>query len=115
MKIKQHRREGVPVIELHGKLEGGPDNEKLLDIISKLAEDGELEAVVKLNKVPFISSTGLGILIRARSRFLPHGGVLRMCELTGRHLSLLAITQTQLLFEVYETEKDALEAANAPT
>ena len=113
MKIKQHRREGVPVIELHGKLEGGPDNEKLLDIISELAADGELEVVVKLNKVPFISSTGLGIMIRARNRFLPHGGVLRFCELTGRHLSLLAITQTQLLFEVYDSEKEAVRAALA--
>jgi len=110
MKIKQHRRDGVPVIELHGKLEGGPDNERLVEVVTELAGQGEQEAVVKLNKVPFISSTGLGILIRARNRFLPHGGMLRLCELSGRHLSLMAITQTRLLFEVYETEDEALEA-----
>jgi anti-anti-sigma factor len=66
-----------------------------------------------MNKVPFISSTGLGILIRARNRFLPHGGIMRLCELNGRNLSLMAITQTRLLFEVYESEKEALAAALA--
>jgi anti-anti-sigma factor len=113
MKIKQRRRDDVPVIELHGKLEGGPDNEQFLDALSELARQGELEVIVKMNKVPFISSTGLGVLIRARNRFLPHGGIMRLCEVNGRNLSLMVITQTRLLFEVYESEKEALEAALA--
>ena len=62
MKIKQRRRDDVPVIELHGKLEGGPDNEQFLDALSELVRQGELEVIVKMNKVPFISSTGLGVL-----------------------------------------------------
>jgi anti-sigma B factor antagonist len=113
MKVKTRQLEDVSVLDLQGVLEGGPDNLRLLGIVSEHARRGELELILNFKKVRFISSTGLGILLRMRNRFLEHGGVLRLCELNGRNLSLMAITRTRMLFEVYETEADALEAAHA--
>lgn len=113
MKIKTSRREGLPIIELGGRVEGGEDNLRLVGLISDYARENELDVVVNLKKVSWISSTGLGILLRVRNRFLEHGGALRLCEMSGRDLSLLAITRTNLLFDVYETEKDAIAATRA--
>lgn len=115
MKIKTRYVGNLGVLELHGKLEGGTDNLRLLGLVAEHAKKGELELVLNFAKVPFISSTGLGILMRMRNRFLEHGGMLRLCELSNRNLGLLSITRTRLLFEVYETEQDALDAAHAVT
>lgn len=113
MKIKTRRRDGLPVIELAGRLEGGEDNLRLLGLIADLARENELDVVLNLKKVKWISSTGLGILMRVRNRFLEHGGALKLCEVSGRDLSLFAITRTNLLFDVYETEHEAIAATQA--
>jgi anti-sigma B factor antagonist len=113
MKIKTIRRDGLPVIELAGRLEGGEDNLRLLGLIEDLARENELDVVVNLKKVKWISSTGLGILMRVRNRFLEHGGALKLCEVSSRNLSLFAITRTNLLFDVYETESAAIAAKRA--
>jgi len=113
MKIKTSRREGLPIIELAGRVEGGEENLRLVGLVSDYARENELDVIVNLRKVNWISSTGLGILLRVRNRFLEHGGALRFCEMSGRDLSLLAITKTNLLFDVYETERDAINATRA--
>lgn len=112
MKVKTRRVGDISVLDLHGKLEGGPDNHRLPELVGDHARRGELELLVNFTKVPFISSTGLGILMRARNQFLEHGGMMRLYGLNGRNLSLMAITRTRLLFEVYESEEEALEAAH---
>jgi len=115
MKIKTHRHHDVPVMELSGTLEGGPDNLRILGHVSRYAAKHDHELVMNLRKVKWITSTGLGILMRARNRFLEHGGSLKLCEMNERSLSLLAITRTRLLFDVYETEDDAVEAGRTVT
>ena len=56
---------------------------------------------------------GRKLRLRARSRYLAHGGMLHLCELRERDLSLLSLTRTRLLFDVHESEKDAIDAARA--
>ena len=113
MKIKTRRHHDVPVMELSGKLEGGPDNLRILGHVARIAANHDHELVMNLRKVNWITSTGLGILMRARNRFLEHGGAMKLCEVSGRNLSLFAITRTNLLFEVYDTEREAIAATGA--
>lgn len=113
MKIAVNRREGLPVIDLTGTFDGGEDNCRLVDVISELGRGGDLEAVLNMRRVKWISSTGFGILVRARSAYVSWGGIMRLCELNERALSLIAITQARLLFDVHESESEAIEAARA--
>jgi len=113
MKIRQHRRHGISVLSLHGHLSGGEDSCALVDRVSALAAQGEREVVLNLSGTKFISSPGLGILIRARSEFLVPGGMLRLCAIKSRDVSVLLYTKTLLLFEVYDTEQEAVQAALA--
>jgi len=112
MKIKQRRHGDVPIVEFSGKLEGGDDNLALLDTIEEIAQSGSLDAVLNLHKVPFISSTGLGILMRIRNRYMRYGGTIRLCDLNNRNLNLLMVTRTRLLFDVYESEQEAVDAVH---
>jgi len=110
MKIKQKEVDGVTVLELSGEMYGGPDNMKLVDIVSELASEKKLDLVVNLEKVKWISSTGLGILVSARSRYAKEGGVIKLCHPNDRVLGILQVTRLNLIFDVYKNVTEAIEA-----
>ena len=110
MKIKRKEVDGVTVMELSGEMYGGPDNMKLVDAVSDLVTEKRLDLVINLGKVKWISSTGLGILVSARSRFAKEGGVIKLCEPNDRVLGILQVTRLNLIFDVYPTEKEAIDA-----
>jgi len=97
MKIKQRQTDGVTILDISGEMYGGPDNMKLVEVVSELASEKKLDLVINLSKVKWISSTGLGILVSARSRFAKEGGKIKLCQLN-------------LIFDVYDTEGEALQS-----
>lgn len=113
MKIKELHDDEVPILEISGKLDGASDNRKLVNAIRECARAGEREIVVDLARVRMITSTGLGLLMRARNRLERDHGHLHLCELTPRNQELLYVTQTRPLFEVHESRGEAVEAAHA--
>jgi anti-sigma B factor antagonist len=108
MKIKRKEVDGVTVLELAGEMYGGPDNMKLIDEVSELAEQKKLDLVINLSRVKWISSTGLGILVSARSRFAKEGGVVKLCHPNDRVLGILQVTRLNLIFDVYDNEQEAV-------
>ncbi len=110
MKIKQKEVEGVDVLELSGEMYGGPDNMKLIDVITGLIEEKKFDLVINLAKVKWISSTGLGILVSARSRYAKEGGKVKLCNPNDRVLGILQVTRLNLIFDVFDSEKDAIES-----
>ncbi len=113
MKIKKKEVEGIAVLELSGEMYGGPDNMKLIDVVTELIGEKKLDLVVSLAKVKWISSTGLGILVSARSRYAKEGGVVKLCQPNDRVLGILQVTRLNLIFDVFDKEKEAIEALKA--
>jgi anti-sigma B factor antagonist len=110
MKVKKDEKNGISVAYLDGRLYGGDDGQKVLDLISELLEAKKNNLVINCAKLEWIASTGLGILVTARSRYLKEGGVMRLCELNDRTVNLLSITQLEKVFECFATEEEALAA-----
>jgi anti-sigma B factor antagonist len=110
MKIKKKEIDGVAVLELSGEMYGGPDNMKLVEVVSELVEEKKLDLVVNLSKVKWISSTGLGILVSARSRYAKEGGVIKLCQPNDRVLGILQVTRLNLIFDVFDSTKEAIES-----
>ncbi len=108
MKIKQKVVDGITVLELSGEMYGGPDNIKLVDTISELISEEKLDLVINLAKVKWISSTGLGILVSARSRYAKEGGVIKLCNPNDRVLGILQVTRLNLIFDVFGSESEAI-------
>lgn len=109
MKLKSMHQEEVPVLEISGRLDGGADNMALLSAVKECARAGEREIVVDMGRVRLITSTGLGVLMRARNRLERDQGTLHLCSLTPRSQELLYITQTRPLFAVHETRDEAVD------
>ena len=108
MKIKIRKLETVAVVELSGKLMGGPDADTFKDTIRQLIDDGYKNVVVSLKHVPWVNSTGLGILIAGYTTLKREGGALKLTHVTDRIESILMITKLATVFESYNTEDEAL-------
>ena len=108
MKIKQNPQDDVMVLELSGKIMGGPDHEKFKEEITAVLEAGARKLVLDFSGVPWINSTGLGIIISGFHSIRTAGGVMKVCSVKERVLSIFYISQLENIFEVYPTREEAL-------
>jgi len=108
MKIKQNPQGEVMVLELSGKIMGGPDFDKFKGEISDLVEKGFNHVVLDMSGVPWINSTGLGILITGYHTLKAAEGSMTICNVKERVLSIFYISQLENIFQVFETLDEAM-------
>ena len=65
MNIKQNPKGDVMVLNLSGKIMGGPDHDKFQTEIKTLISAGHVDILLDMHKVSWVNSTGLGILVSA--------------------------------------------------
>ena len=110
MKIKQNPQGEVMVLELSGKIMGGPDFDKFKGEITDLIEKGFKDIVLDMSGVPWINSTGLGILITGYHTLKAAEGSMKICNVKERVLSIFYISQLENIFQVFETLDDAMKS-----
>ena len=110
MKIKKNEKDGIVIFDLSGEMHGGPKNMEIIDIVKELAAEKKLDIVINLSKVKWISSTGLGILVSARAHLAKEGGVIKLCKPNDRILGILQVTRLNMIFDVYDSEAEAIES-----
>jgi anti-anti-sigma factor len=66
--------------------------------------------VLNLGKVDYIDSGGLGILVELRTSAQNAGGTIKLTGLTKRVSDLLQITKLLTVFDVYNSEAEAVES-----
>ena len=113
MKITQREVEGIVVLDLNGKLTGGPDAETFREVFKSLVDQDKKKIAVNLEKVSWINSTGLGILISGYTSVRRAGGDLVVMHASDRIESILYVTKLNLLFKSFENEEDAVKALSA--
>lgn len=110
MKMQEKEIDGVVVLELSGKIMGGPDAALLNDKLHELIEAGKTNVVADLEKVNWMNSSGLGILIGGLTTMRNNKGDLRLANITERIQSLLMITKLLTVFETFDTLEKAVES-----
>ena len=113
MNIQQTPQGEIMILNLSGKIMGGPDYEKFHSEIKSLINDGFVDILLNMSKVTWINSTGLGILVSAFHTLKKNGGVMKICDVSARIDNILNVTQLKLVFETFETQDDALASFTA--
>ena len=108
MKVKTHMSDDIAVVQVSGKLMGGPESEILRDEIRRLLEEGVKKYVINLKGVPWINSTGLGALMAVYTTIQRSGGTLKLCYVSDRIQSLFMITKLLTIFDTHRTEDEAV-------
>lgn len=110
MKIKLSDHNGVVVLELDGKIMGGPDATAINDKLHELVDSKRINVVADLARVDWMNSSGLGILISGLTTIRNAGGDLKLAAVTERIKSLLMITKLLSIFDTFDTVEEAIES-----
>jgi anti-sigma B factor antagonist len=110
LKITNREVDGVAVLALEGRIVLGEETSALREKVKSLIGEGKKNILLNLSNVTLIDSSGLGTLVTAYSSAKSGGASLRLCNLGSRSNELLQITKLYTIFEISDTEADAVRA-----
>ncbi|MBS1261325.1 MAG: Anti-sigma-B factor antagonist [Calditrichaeota bacterium] len=108
MKLRSERHGEVAVMELRGKVMGGPDSTVFRDELKKQLDDGIKKVVIDLGRVDWMNSSGLGILIGGLTTVKNAGGEMKLARTTDKIKSLLMITKLVQVFDTFDSVEGAI-------
>jgi anti-sigma B factor antagonist len=108
VRIKERKRDGVAILELSGKLMGGPDAEAFDETLKALIHEGIKNFVINLERVKWVNSTGLGILIKGYSTVKKNGGDLKLLRVSHRIENIFMVSKLYTVFESFDDEDKAV-------
>ena len=109
LKLGHYNKDGIEVIDVGGKIDiyTAPRlRELLIDLVSK----DNYQLIVNLERVEFLDSTGLGVLIGGLKRVRAHDGSLDLVCTRERILKLFRVTGLAKVFGIHETVDQAIAA-----
>ena len=114
MALKMTTREvdDVTVVALDGRIVLGEESNALREKVKSLVAEGKKKIVLNMANVSFIDSAGLGTLVAAHHSAKGQGASLRLCHLGAKFSEVLQITKLMTIFEVYNTEAEAVASFN---
>jgi anti-sigma B factor antagonist len=110
MEIEQREREGILILDIHGRLIVGEPVAELRERMSTLAESGTKSLLVNLQECDYIDSTGLGGLVIGYTTMKKAGGAMKLLNLSRRNIELLVLTKLTTVFELFDDEQDAVNS-----
>ena len=109
MTIRTSRLNNAAVILLDGRMDAA-SKDGLQNEGDRLLATGERRIAVDLSRLTYISSAGLGVLIRLSSLVQEAGGQMWLCGTTGAVSAVFEITRLTGLFQMYATVDEAVAA-----
>jgi anti-sigma B factor antagonist len=100
--------DGVTVVALDGRIVLGEESNALRERVKSLVAEGKKKIVLNMANISFIDSAGLGTLVAAHHSAKGQGASLRLCHLGAKFSEVLQITKLMTIFEVYNTEAEAV-------
>ncbi|RMD91602.1 MAG: anti-sigma factor antagonist [Calditrichaeota bacterium] len=110
MQIKEQMQGDVAIINLKGKLMGGPETQAIHEKVKEMVENGVKKVVIDLGKVKWMNSSGLGALMGAMTTLRNAGGDLKLANVTDKVQSLFMITKLITIFETYNSVDEAVKS-----
>lgn len=98
---------GVTVVRFEGNLDNGSST-AAQDYLLAAIERGAARVIMSFDKVDFVSSAGLRVLLLTAKRLAVGGGRLRICSLNESVAEVFEITGFNTIFNVFGSEADAL-------
>jgi anti-sigma B factor antagonist len=108
LKMTTREVDGVTVVALDGRIVLGEESNALREKVKSLVAEGKKKIVLNMENVSFIDSAGLGTLVAAHHSAKGQGASLRLCHLGAKFSEVLQITKLMTIFEVYNTEAEAV-------
>ena len=98
--------DGATIVAVEGEIDvyTAP---KLRDKITELVADGVYHLIIDMEKVEFLDSTGLGVLVGGLKKVRAHDGSLQLICNQERLLKIFRITGLAKVFTIHESAESA--------
>ena len=109
MQISVKAANEVKVLAFEGSLDTQTSPDALTQL-TQLIDGGDKKIVVNFEKLQYISSAGLRILLAAAKQLKAAEGELRICDLNEVVKEVFDISGFSTIFKIFESETDALDS-----
>ena len=110
MKINPRDVGDVTILDLEGKILIGDPIGILRESIDMLVARDKVRVLLNFADVPMIDSSGLGEIVRSYTTITRQGGLIKIFNLANRVKDLLIITKLVTVFEMYDSEQEAIDS-----
>jgi anti-sigma B factor antagonist len=112
LKLDHHTKDGIEIVDVEGEIDvyTAP---RLRELLIELVNNGYYQLVVNMEKVEFLDSTGLGVLVGGLKRVRAHDGSLDLVCTQERILKIFRITGLTKVFGIHDTVDEAIAARKA--
>lgn len=107
--IRVEEQIGGAVLHLKGQFIGGEETDQLRDALREISEQKKNNLIINLEKVTYLNSTALGVLISAHANFVKRGGKIILCNVSKSLENIFVITKLTLVFTISENLDDAIK------
>jgi anti-sigma B factor antagonist len=108
LKMTNREVDGVSVVALDGRIVLGEESNALREKVKSLIADGKTKVVLNMANITFIDSAGLGTLVAAHHSAKSQGAALKLAHLGSKFQEVLQITKLLTVFDVYNSEAEAV-------
>jgi anti-sigma B factor antagonist len=107
LKLDHHNKDGIEIVDVEGEIDvyTAP---RLRELLIDLVGNGHYQLVVNMEKVEFLDSTGLGVLVGGLKRVRAHDGSLDLVCTQERILKIFRITGLTKVFGIHTTVDEAI-------
>ena len=107
LSLETRHEDGRTIIEVGGEIDvyTAP---RLRDKITQLVSEGSYNLVIDMQKVDFLDSTGLGVLVGGMKKVRAHDGSMQLICNQERLLKIFRITGLAKVFAIHDSQADAL-------
>jgi anti-sigma B factor antagonist len=109
LKLSTRIIDGVTIVDCNGRIVFGEESSLLRDSVKKLLAQTQ-RVVLNLAGISYIDSGGLGTLVALYTTAQNAGGAVKLANLTQRVGDLLQVTKLVTVFEVYDSEQEAVDS-----
>ncbi len=110
MKVNVRQRDGVTILDLKGKITIGSGDLELRNAVHDAVNGGAKNILVNLSEVTTIDSSGVGELVSSYTTVTNRGARLKLVSLPAKVQDVLTVTQLITVFDVYDTEDEAVRS-----
>lgn len=107
--IRHEERNGITIVHLRGQFIGGDETDQLRTLLNRLAEEKKAALIIDLEKVTYLNSTALGVLISTHANFTKRNSKVALCNISKNIENIFVITKLTLVFDIYPTVDDAIQ------
>ncbi|MGA7217286.1 MAG: STAS domain-containing protein [Candidatus Sulfotelmatobacter sp.] len=109
LKLATRSDDGILIVDCVGRIVFGEESALLRETVKKAVSENN-RIVLNLGEISYIDSGGLGTLVALRTTAQNAGGTIKLTNLTKRVGDLLQVTKLLTVFDVYNSEAEAIDS-----